>query len=1163
MNSQAPAYSAEVRFAVVMYGGVSLAIYINGVANEMYEMAHATPRAGVLPPPDAGLPGGTREVYRRLSWLTNDPELVARYAAWLDGSRREPDPLATPRPGQLATRLVIDIISGTSAGGINGLFLGKALANNEPFAPLRSLWIREGDIAGLLNDSRSHDADLKDAKVKDRSATPTSLLNSDRMFTKLHLAMKQMSREADPVPAASACVDELDVFITTTDIRGSLVKLRLFDKVVYEKRHRQVFRLRYADDGQRRLCDDLQAGNNPFLAFMARCTSSFPFAFEPMTLQSLTRLLPGTRDADLRQWDRFFGGLPQEEVVKGEHLSRAFGDGGYLDNKPFGHVVKLLSERSASVPAERKLIYVEPAPEHPEDQPRPPSEAPDALSNAFAALTTIPGYETIREDIDAVLHRNRRIERVERIVRQGELDLDAAEDDPLTRVLLETAPDGSVRVPAWRSLTMGALRRYYGDAFLPYARLRLYTVTDSLADSLAERWALAADSDQIYALRALVRAWREERYRDPSDKDPSQGSIGTASAFLDDYDVLYRARRTAFLLRKVDQLSKLLNKRRLGRLDQQGLPGGLNEADDILLRRLKRQSQLDIFAADVSAAVLDDALDALRLLKHDLSGAHGLLRQPTVLPRDPAAQDERHRQQRQELLDVLDLLLANRDIEARKLKLQRSSQDFSGKASGEGAAEGPDLGGKDPGEPIELPAEALKLPSSTRTLQEGVLARAQAVLKLAREHEHTALQQVLETDLEQLGAQIRALVKGVPGQPLLGGALVWARLGGPHLELDHEAVRVKVEATGEPRLDTPVARQLRHFLGDYYLRFDTYDQMSFPLYYDTESGEPATVEVLRISPEDAPCLINERSDEKKRRKLAGTALANFGAFLQEHWRSNDIMWGRLDGAERLITALLPAPDDASQTVRSALIDQAHRAILREAFLPSGDHQITGLMCEAVAEVCRSLPAAARQDPEQLRIAVLKELVERLAPNSPDTQRRLQTLVASLLVDDQLLAWVRDSRDVDRTLDPEATLQSAARAVTITGRLLQTIADEHDLKAPALRWVARAGLVAQGLLAVSVPGALRERWASHGLKVLYAFELSMLAIALFLVSESMRNTALAALGVTATLHLAKLILGDVMGSRRSVWVKTVWVFVSALVLLALVGGAALGRALAPR
>ncbi len=56
-------YASEVRFGVVLYGGVSLAIYINGVANEIYEMVCATPKDGCNP----GATTGTREVYRRLA----------------------------------------------------------------------------------------------------------------------------------------------------------------------------------------------------------------------------------------------------------------------------------------------------------------------------------------------------------------------------------------------------------------------------------------------------------------------------------------------------------------------------------------------------------------------------------------------------------------------------------------------------------------------------------------------------------------------------------------------------------------------------------------------------------------------------------------------------------------------------------------------------------------------------------------------------------------------------------------------------------------------------------------------------------------------------------------------------------------------------------------
>ena len=36
-------FTQEVRFAVVMYGGSSLAIYMNGVAQEMLHLVRATP----------------------------------------------------------------------------------------------------------------------------------------------------------------------------------------------------------------------------------------------------------------------------------------------------------------------------------------------------------------------------------------------------------------------------------------------------------------------------------------------------------------------------------------------------------------------------------------------------------------------------------------------------------------------------------------------------------------------------------------------------------------------------------------------------------------------------------------------------------------------------------------------------------------------------------------------------------------------------------------------------------------------------------------------------------------------------------------------------------------------------------------------------------------
>lgn len=48
------------------------------------------------------------------------------------------------------TRAVFDVISGTSAGGINGVYLAKALAHNRSQDSLRDLWFQRGDVNQLL-----------------------------------------------------------------------------------------------------------------------------------------------------------------------------------------------------------------------------------------------------------------------------------------------------------------------------------------------------------------------------------------------------------------------------------------------------------------------------------------------------------------------------------------------------------------------------------------------------------------------------------------------------------------------------------------------------------------------------------------------------------------------------------------------------------------------------------------------------------------------------------------------------------------------------------------------------------------------------------------------------------------------------------------------------
>src|SRR3546814_8649631 len=48
-------------------------------------------------------------------------------------------------------RVVVDVVSGASAGGINGIILARALAHDLRIDHFRNLWLHEADVSRLLD----------------------------------------------------------------------------------------------------------------------------------------------------------------------------------------------------------------------------------------------------------------------------------------------------------------------------------------------------------------------------------------------------------------------------------------------------------------------------------------------------------------------------------------------------------------------------------------------------------------------------------------------------------------------------------------------------------------------------------------------------------------------------------------------------------------------------------------------------------------------------------------------------------------------------------------------------------------------------------------------------------------------------------------------------
>lgn len=365
------AATREVRFAVVMYGGISLAVYINGVAQELFRLVQATAPAGgddphALRHPDAELSPSAR-VYRAL-------------ARRLDGDE---DDGRTVR-----TRFVVDILSGTSAGGINGVLLAKALANGRDFcAPSQRIWL---DVAGIGELAR---------------VSPRSLLDGDLLYREARAVLAELADPGADVHRA-AYVEQLDLAITATDRRGldTHVQLRDGDAAaeVAERQHRTVFAFEHGSEetsGERH--SDFGADSDRMLAFAARATSSFPVAFVPVSHGALPALPESVPQRGPERWlrDHVRAELDPDRVL--------FADGGFLDNKPFTHATRALRRRHADLPVRRLLLYVEPDPSEGSVAQEPPPD-PGPIANALAAFT-LPRAEPIRQDVVELTERNARI----------------------------------------------------------------------------------------------------------------------------------------------------------------------------------------------------------------------------------------------------------------------------------------------------------------------------------------------------------------------------------------------------------------------------------------------------------------------------------------------------------------------------------------------------------------------------------------------------------------------------------------------------------------------------------------------------------------------------------------------------------------------------------
>ncbi|HEX6312520.1 MAG TPA: patatin-like protein [Acidimicrobiia bacterium] len=524
-RAEPPLDVCELRLALVCYGGVSLAVYMHGVTKELQKLVVASTAFER----DVSSNPFDEDDSAHAYW-----DLLARLTS---GGVRE-----AIRQRGLTLRVVVDVISGTSAGGINGVCLAKALAGNHSQDALRDLWFERGDIKQLVRGWRWLPVPIRVAGL----ALPNPLkmkapLRGDQMCRWLFDAFESMGGTVG-LPGVRSLVPpdhEIQLFVPITDYHGYERDIPLYDpRFVRDRTHRHVMEFRHREPGGGTLGPEFHHS----LAFAARATSSFPGAFAPIGFGDYARALGG--EVDLSDLGSTF--FPDHALSEAPPERTQFIDGGVLDNFPFQPAIAAIAAKPAATEVDRRLIFVEPDPGEGSLGPSG-GDPPGLWRTVFAGYASIPRREPILDDLLRLHARNDVVLRIRDVIEANFASI----SDKVTAILtdeLAAIPDD----PTADELV--ALRRRVEDrAFVDagfgagaYLRLRVRSAIEGFASAIADVLWFPPRSHQRALVMAVLRRWAVgagllDQNPDPRRRQAQRG-------FLDALDTAFHERRIRFLI---------------------------------------------------------------------------------------------------------------------------------------------------------------------------------------------------------------------------------------------------------------------------------------------------------------------------------------------------------------------------------------------------------------------------------------------------------------------------------------------------------------------------------------------------------------------------------------------------------------------------------------
>ena len=516
----------ELRLAVVCYGGVSLAIYMHGVTKEIHKLVLAS--AALERDPDGNPFDGdtTEHVYWDILKRISGGRL-GRHAAGAN------------------IRVVVDIITGTSAGGINGIFLAKALSGNRPQDGLRKLWFEKGDIKVLLEWPTWIPWPARFVAMAVARRKPP--LRGGDMSKWLYGALEDMNGKRVLAGAESLLPDDhvLDLFVPITDFHGYEREIPLYDpRFVRDRTHRHVMHFRHQQPPTRRAESHFTADYDHTLAFSARATSSFPGAFPPVSFGDYAEALK-VDVAEAFKVEPFF---PLYALTGADPATTHFIDGGVLDNFPFGPAIAAIGGKPAATEVDRRLLFIEPDPGEGGGPAAEDLKAPGLVKTVFGGYAAIPRKEPILDDLLRLAERNETVLRIRDVIEASFPSIKSKVGklvEGRAAAVVRPTTSGEDLIELRQAVEAMAVEQAGFNA-ATYLRVRIRSVLEHFAEAVNVLLGFDADSNQSAFVAGVLRTWAvgDKLLEQRPDMEISAAQV----EFLSSFDLPYHRRRIRFLI---------------------------------------------------------------------------------------------------------------------------------------------------------------------------------------------------------------------------------------------------------------------------------------------------------------------------------------------------------------------------------------------------------------------------------------------------------------------------------------------------------------------------------------------------------------------------------------------------------------------------------------